>query len=240
MTSFNCLIIDDEKGARETIKTLIQEFCPLLRLVGECSTIEESILQIQLKKPDLIFLDIKLNDGIGFEIVDFFDHPSFEIIVVSAFDDQRKKALDRFCLQYLTKPIDLELFIAAYTRFLDIKNGLSPIRIKPENQHIKRLSIPTKEGYIILKIDQIIHIESDGNYSRIITSDESILASKTLKFFDNLLDKTHFFRCHRSHLVNINFISKINFDGTILVNKNTSLPLANSAKKKLIDLIQQF
>lgn len=237
---YTCVIIDDEVGARSTIRTLVNEFCPQLTIVAECASIEESIPVIHQTQPDLLFLDLKLGDGLGFEIIDFFENPQFEVILITAFDDQRKNAMNRFCLQYLTKPIDLEMFIGSYKRFLEIRNGRNDINATKRKSGIRKITIPTRIGYDVLNTSTIVHIESDGNYSKIHSINDTILTSKTLKYYDDLLSTSGFFRIHRSHLINLNFVKSVNFDGTVVLESDIVLPVSSSGRKDLIAAVARM
>lgn len=211
------LLIDDEAHCVERIKKLLIPYENTLQLLGVFTTVSEGITAIETLEPDVVFLDIQIHDQTGFELLDQLKNINFEVIFTTAHNNYAINAFKYSALDYLLKPITKADFDAALEK-LQQKNSLEETANKltvlfhnltAQTDGLKKMAIPTLEGFVFAEISEIIRCESDGNYTHIILKNsEKITASKTLKYFEDVLPTRNFFRIHKSHLINLNYVEK--------------------------------
>jgi two-component system, LytTR family, response regulator len=245
------VIVDDEKRVRNTIKSVLELHYPAAKVVGEAENIQEAKLEIQNKNPDLVLLDIKMPGGTGFDLLKELMPLHFKVIFITAFDQYAIQAFKYSAVDYLLKPIIAEDLIDA----LDRSSNL----IQAENENLKfdnlltnfsqlsrdakKIVLNTQDKIHIVGINEIIRCESDANYTTFtILNKKSIVMSKPLKEYDELLSPYGFFRCHHSHLVNLSMIDRLEKrEGGVLIMKDNSEAMVSSRKySELIQAISQL
>jgi two-component system LytT family response regulator len=240
------VIIDDHSEARFVLKNHIESFCPNVNLIGEADSVKSGAKLIAQTQPDLVFLDIELGDGNGFDILEILPHLNFKVIFTTGNDGYAIKAFRFSAIDYLLKPIDTEQLTealskvenTAYQKNESLKNLAEEIKHKKE---ITRISIPTQNKIILVDIKDIIHCEADVNYTTIhLNGGEKYLVSKTLKEYDELLSEYGFIRPHQSHLVNLQFIKEfVKEDGGYLVLKNRShIPVSTRNRNRITEILK--
>lgn len=213
-TTIKTIIIEDEKKSMMTLETLLGRYCPEVSIVGTGNCVEEGIRIIEELKPELVFLDIAMPDGDAFDLLDRIKTVDFEIIFVTAYHDFALKAFEFSALHYLLKPINYEDLQAAVQRYLKIrpvKNIQRRLEVLSSSlkSHFSKISLPSTDGLVIYEIKDIERFEAEGNYSLVFFSDgNSILVTKPLTQFENILDGVNFVRAHNKHLINLNFVKK--------------------------------
>ncbi len=242
------VIIDDEENSRETLRGKLDLFCPEVEVAGEAGTVKDGLNAITKVNPDAVFLDIQLAGESGFDILEEIRdndeiHP--EIIFVTAHNEFAIKAIKFSALDYLLKPIDPEELVKAVRKVEEAK-GLpkkaTNINVLVENirqasDSPKKIVVPTSDGMHVIKLSDIIRLESSSNYTTFhLNNQKSLLASKTLKEFDNMLSGYNFQRIHKSHLVNMNYLKRyVQTDGGYLILEDGSkIPVANRKKEQLL------
>jgi len=243
------IVVDDEMFGREQIKSLLKRYFQQVVLVAEAADAAEALRQIYFHKPDLVFLDIEMPDKGGFEMLDNIQEHDFEIIFVTAYDQYALKAIKFSALDYLLKPIDKEEFKSAVNKFLDKRKNAYD-RKSVINNFIRnytsqstdsfRLAVNSALKTFFLLPEEIIRCEADGNYTKITCSNcETILSSKTLKEFDDLLSDFDFIRVHRAHLVNKKFIRSFNNENMLLLQDNTAIEVSRRKRGEVRNLFGQ-
>ncbi len=222
------LIIDDERYAREEIKILLKEFNDI-HVVGEADDVNRSISEIKVKNPDIIFLDIQLGRETGFDLLEKAAG-NFKIIFVTAYDQYAIKAFEVNALDYLLKPVNPERLRLTLNR---IRNNSI---IKPKNlDYDDSIFVKSNFHSMFVKIDTIICICIDGDYSSIYTKDKKrYVILETLKNWEQRLPEKHFYKIHRSTIININCIEKI----VNLENKTSRVHLYN--KEEPLKMSRRF
>lgn len=217
MSKLRAIIIDDEKGGRETLANFLKLYCQDVELVGEADGVETGLSLIRgLKDPlDIVFLDIQLKDGLSFQILDQLDNIDFEVVFATAYNQFAIKAFNYSAVGYLLKPIDPEEMKAAVER---TQNGRSPQmkkRLEVLSNHFnnpntfEKMSISAVDGIYFINIKDIMRCEGEDNYTHIfLIGGEKITVSKTIKEYEKLLTPVNFYRVHKSHVVNLNYITK--------------------------------
>lgn len=236
------VIIDNEKKSRKTLRNFLQKYCHDVEILGEADGVASGIELIEKTNPDLVFLDIEMDDGTGFKLLESMDDIQFNVIFVTAYSNYAIKAFKISAVDYLLKPINPEELIAAIDKFQK-ETGLKGIHNKLEvllgNQNsIKKIAFPTSEGIELVKINQIIHCEASDNYTTIFMNTErKIMVSKTIKEYDTMLSEFGFFRIHQSHLVNLDYISKFNKNdgGFVVLNNGKKLPVSRRNKQEFLE-----
>ncbi|PRX53948.1 LytR/AlgR family response regulator transcription factor [Flagellimonas meridianipacifica] len=226
------IIIDDEQHCIDRLQLLLGNHSETIQVLGSYSSVEVGKKEIDRLKPDVVFLDIQLNEDTGFDLLSQFERIDFEVIFTTAFDNYAIQAFKFSALDYLLKPIaedDLEQAVKKLIKQTGLRDTSQRIEtlfhnFKREIGHSKKLAIPTMEGLVMVDVDKIIRLQSDVNYTHIfIATNTKITTSKTLKFFEEILDPQQFFRTHKSHLVNLKYVvSYIKGKGGYVVLSNGS------------------
>jgi two-component system, LytTR family, response regulator len=245
------IIIDDEQNAREAITTVIQQYTFGIEIVAEASTVREGIEQIKKYRPDLILLDIELTDGNGFEILERMDPIHFKVIFITAFHEYAIQAIKSSALDYIVKPVQPRELInaldkakeAVVNEHLQLQVLAFLKNIKSDSESPEKLILKTAESIFLIDVKEIIRCESDKNYTTFIMNDgRKLLVSKTLKEFDELLTRSHFFRTHQSHLINLQYFVRYDKSdgGFVVMSDNSKVPVSLRKKDDFIKVLENF
>jgi two-component system, LytTR family, response regulator len=245
------LIIDDEKKARETIHSIIQMYCEDIVIVGEAAGVEAGVELINSMKPELVFLDINLSDGNGFDLLKKIKNINFKTIFITAYEDHAIKAFKFSALDYILKPVNPDELIAAVAKaksFLEkdtinLKFETFISNMENISREIKKIVLKTSDSIHVINVNEIIRCEADRNYTIfMLVSGKKILVSNTLKEYDEMLSNYQFFRAHQSHLVNINHISSYEKkEGGYLIMRDKSIvPVSVRKKETLMSLLEKI
>jgi len=241
------IIADDEQDAINILSEGIKQCCPNIEIIAFAKNVTELEQLILLHKLNLIFLDIQMPGGSVFEMLDRIKPITFEIIFVTAYNQFAIQALKRNAIDYLLKPIDIEELKEAVKK-VNLKLTEKEINQNKINDLINEISgklnkiaITTYEKTIFLKISDIVRIEGDGNYARIITKEnDNYFISKKLKDFQEQLPPSIFFRVHNSFLINIEYVKSIlNKDSAIIMTDNTVIPVSRKKRDEFLELMSK-
>ncbi|HRD81643.1 MAG TPA: LytTR family DNA-binding domain-containing protein [Saprospiraceae bacterium] len=239
-------IIDDEPAARELIRHILRNKMPDVRIVGEAGGIMEAVEVLQRSHPEVVLLDVELADGSGFDLIHRYTGPPFQVIFITAYDEFAFKAFRYSALDYLVKPFDPEDLVAALHKvrkqqhYNSHPQQLENIKATNQTQRFEKIALPTAGALHLVSIEAIVRVESDAGYSTVHTrNSESILLSRSIKEFEELLPVEIFFRIHQSHLINIQFAEKVLFsDGDqVLMKDGAKLPLSRRRKDAFMDML---
>ncbi len=229
------ILVDDEPLSIDTTLLLINEHCPDIEIVGVADGVEKGKQLIEAKKPDLVFLDIEMGDGTGFDLLASLSQISFQVVFITAYNQYAIRAFEFSALDYLLKPYPVDQLVAAVEKAkqtVDVKSYLQQLEVLVENmKEIKKLSIPTQSGIEVLDIGEILYMKADSNYTIFVTEgNKEILASKTLKHYQEQMDSEDFFRIHHSYLVHKKYVNEI-FQKSHKVSLTNGLVLPVSFRK---------
>jgi two-component system LytT family response regulator len=245
--SIKALIIDDEASAIEVLKDIITTFIPEITIAGTASNVPQAVAQIRKHTPDLIFLDIKLGKNSGFEVLEQTSDRDYEVIFTTAYGEYRDKAFDHLALNYLTKPIDvdkLEKTIEKYKKRNQnqySRDQLQELLAATRSNSTGKIPLSVKDGHILVSPSEIIRCDADSNYSKVYLTDSRIITvAKTLKYFEENLPPSKFFRVHKSHLINIDFIEEIKNDGTLTLKNGGSVIISQRAKSLFFQFLNRL
>ncbi len=243
MTSLiQAVLIDDEENSLEALSILLQRYCPDVQVAGTAQTVESAIQLIDTIKPELVFLDIALPDGQGFQVLEDVEYTGFEVIFTTAYDQYALKAFDFSALDYLLKPISTEKLQQAVDRYSKIRkeanfgDRVSVLREGLSNRN-ERIILSSMDGFDVYKIADIIRCEANGSYTTFfIKNGQRIVTSKTLNNFERLLTDLSFVRVHSKHLINLEFVKKYvsGRGGYIVFEDGSQIDVSERKKKEFI------
>jgi len=246
----NAIIVDDEKDGAEVLQFLIKQNCPQVNIIATENSIDGAISCIQNKKPDLVFLDIEMPTGTGFDVIQHTKEVGYETIFITAYEQYAIKAFKTNAIDYLLKPIDIDELVDAVNNAekrikSSNKNSAEAIEnlILSAIQKNKKISIPSHEGILWVDLDNIIRLEAESNYTHVyLKNTKKLMISKTLKSFEDQLSNTMFCRVHSTHLINLNEIEKyIKGDGGIVVLKDgANIPVSRANKADLLSKLNLY
>lgn len=243
------ILIDDEQPALKLMRTLLEKyFQNKFLILEECTNIKDAEVAIAKHNPDLIFLDIKMKSGNGFDLLKKIENINFDVIFTTAYSEYAIDAIKQSALDYLLKPIspaELILSIKKFEKKNQNKFELDRIRLLLENiesgtKEYPKIALPSSEGYELIKTTNIKYCVADINYTRIFLIDgRTILVSRTLKRIEEILPVELFLRPHKSYLVNLNFIKEYqNREGHFLIlSSKEQIPISNRRKNEVLTKI---
>jgi len=239
------VIVEDEIDAQSLLARIFLEYCEDIDLVGIVSNIEDARKLIEREQPDLIFLDIQLEDGSGFELLDGLSEVSAKIIFTTAFDNYAIRAFKYEAIDYVLKPYSPKDILASLERVRktnfdkDLYFKLNQL-FAPKDE-IEKISINTNEGVLFINIIDIIRLEADRSYCHIYLEDnEKILVSKPMGKMIKRMPKEQFIKVHLSHTVNVSKIKQYVNDegGYILMDDGTKVPVSRRRKQEILKILQ--
>ncbi|MCD4682403.1 MAG: LytTR family DNA-binding domain-containing protein [Bacteroidales bacterium] len=244
------IIIDDEAHMRQTLEKLVKQFCPNIKLVATADGVKTGVEAIKKYNPDLILLDIKMNDGTGFDLLKQLEPVDFKVIFITAYNQYAIKAFKFSALDYLLKPVDPDELAEAVNRAeqlvlkeLHKQLGVLANNMQTENSSLKKIILKTFDNIHLVKIQDIIYCKSEGSYTVIyISGGKKIMVSNTLKDYDEILSEYGFFRSHKSYLINLIHIDRFEKadGGTIVLNNEIKLPVASRKKDQLLEMFERI
>lgn len=244
------VIIDDEINNQELIFNLLKTYADNVQVVGVANSVDSAYKTINEHHPDLIFLDIQMPDGTGFDLLKKFEKINFKIIFVTAHQEYAIEAFKYSALDYILKPLSPSNLLSAVKKMEDaisseelnlkLKTLLNNITEPAKNK--KKIVLKTMERIYSVDLDDIIRFESDGGYTKVYLVDgKRIMVSKTMKEFDDLLMDTGFLRVHHSHLINMNHLFCFEkAEGHVVMKDDSIVPVSNRKKDHLMELLNMF
>lgn len=241
------VIIDDSEQARKALKADLQSYCPEVSLIGEAEGVLSGGKLLRKVKPELVFLDIEMGDGTGFDLLEIMGDAPFNVIFTTAHDSFAVKAFKFSAIDYLLKPVDPDELQQAIARVKDRKQTepeyVQALLNNVQEKKYSRLALHTLEKIHVVHIQDILRCESSTNYTIFYFSDgRQLLVTKTLKEYDNLLSGQGFYRVHQSHLVNTNYIREfVKGDGGYLVmNDGTEVPVSSRKRSNVMQMLSEL
>ncbi|MDX2360535.1 MAG: LytTR family DNA-binding domain-containing protein [Crocinitomicaceae bacterium] len=234
------LIIDDENRTRELIARMIDSFGFDIQTIPEGENVQSGIAAIEKHQPDIVFLDIQMPDGTGFDVIRSIENKTFEVVFITAHEEFAIKAIKFSALDYLLKPVDTgELKAAVEKALIAVDERAEPTQFDALQKNIqpnekRRLVLKTQESVHVVELDQIIRCEADRNYTSFFLLDnKKILVSKTLKEYETLLSAHNFLRVQQSHLVNIDYVDRYDKKngGAVVMKDGSEVPLSPAKRE---------
>ncbi len=241
-------IVDDEPYSCEALATLLERYCPDVKILDICYSASGALKSIKDQKPGILFLDIEMPHMNGFEMLEKLTEVDFELIFTTSYDQYAIKAIQFSALDYLLKPIDSEELQKSVQRAVNNPKHLLPQQIAVLLQKlnhptipVNKIAIPTMEGLQMILVENIISCESDRNYTILfLKNKQKIIASRTLKDIEEMLGDYSFARVHHSYVVNLNEVEKYikGEGGYLLMSNGTTVDVSRSRKEILLKKLQ--
>ncbi len=246
------ILIDDIEHARVTLRKDLETYATDVEIIGEASGVIEGAKLLKKLQPDILFLDIQMQDGSGFDLLDILPEIHFDIIFITASDAHAIKAFRYSAIDYLLKPVDPDELMAALDKYRNQSIGAQKsnhekyqlLKENLLNQHKPhtRLALNSQEKIYIVNIHDIIRCESSGNYTEFyFTENKKLLVTKTMKEYEDLLAPQNFFRVHQSHLINTAYIQEfIKSDETLRMIDNSRIPVSTRRKAEVMKMLEEL
>lgn len=243
------IIVDDEPYSCEVLYTLLERYCPEIKVEAVCYSAQEAITAITKNHPQLVFLDIEMPHINGFQLLEKLSRIDFELIFTTSYDQYAIKAIRFSALDYLLKPVDREELQVAVKKAVSRLENPLPQQLeillqrlnRPANQ-VKQIPLPTIEGLQLVPLDSIISCASSSNYTILfLKENQKLIVSRTLKEIEEMLEDHAFLRVHHSHLVNLNEVRKYirGEGGTLIMSDGSSVNVSRSKKELLLKKLQR-
>jgi two-component system, LytTR family, response regulator len=238
------VIVEDELSAREVLKSYISKYCPQIEVIGEASDARQAIPILHELKPQLVFLDVELPFGNAFDILESCKDLYFETIFVTAFSEYSLKALNQSAAYYLLKPVSIEELIIAVNKVQEHifkneifdRNKVVIENFREQQPEKRQVIVPTVEGFELIKMEEIVRLQGNGNFTDIFLSDGSKkMASRFLKHYAEILPYP-FVRVHKSHVININFVTSFNrsMGGYVVLHDKKEIYISPGYKEEFL------
>ncbi len=245
------VVIDDEQKTHNIVGKIIEKEFQDIKIVASAKNVTKGIEIIQKHLPDIVFLDVQMPDGTGFDLLKKINYHNFKLIFITAHEENALQAIKFSAIDFILKPINI----------IDFTNSVIEVikEIKQDNEHIKiktflnniensseksrKIVLKTTENIYIVNIKDIIRCESENNYTIFFLNDNrKILISKTLKEYSELLERYNFIRIHRSHLINLNYIERFEKkdSGLVYMKDKSKVPVSFLKKFLLLDSFEKF
>jgi len=240
------IIVDDEENSREVIAELISECFDEIKVVAHGKDVKTSIKAIKKYNPNLLFLDIDLPDGTGFDILKQVDYTKMKVVFITAHHEYAIKAIKFSAFDFILKPFNTSELIKTVRRVLDEQTAIdNSLRFEailsnfgnslPE---LKKIVLKTSDRIYLVNVKDIVRCEAENNYTNFyLNNNNKIMVSKTIKTYETLLADNEFLRVHQSHLVNLNYIQ--HFDkpdgGMLVLSDNSTIPVSHQKRSILLD-----
>ncbi len=243
----NAIILEDEKSNMELLVNYIGEYCTNVHITGTGESVAEGVKLINDPnvKIDVAFLDIRLADGLAFDIFKFLNEVTFDVIFVTAWDEYFQQACGFYSIGYILKPIDVNELVKAVSKVrkrpgLQELNALQGLLEQSQSTSFpQRFSIPTTKGYTFVVFDDIIRLEGYDNYTKIYTKKETLTTARTIKVFEEILKPYNFQRIHKQHIINLrNMEQYLRTENYVKTIDGAHLPVAKRRKAAFLKILR--
>lgn len=249
-TKIKTIIIDDEKQARNSLISDLRKYTAKIEIIGEADSVENAVKLIDSNHPNLIFLDINLGDGSGFNVLEKCSFKNFKVIFVTAYDQYAIKAFKVSALDFLLKPVDIDELGQAIDKAIrtnDVEQLKNNLAVYKENKTVvdtdKKIVLRELDVVHIVKLKDLISCEASGIYTTFyINNKEQIVVSKNLKEYEGILESFGFLRVHNSYLINAHKIDKFEkADGGFLIMEGGQrIPVSQRKRDVVIDFLKNI
>ena len=242
------VIVEDESAAREALKNCLTKYCPQIEIVGEAHHAKEAIPLLQELQPQLVFLDVEMPFGNAFDVLEGCKNLTFETIFVTAFSEYSLRALNQSAAYYLLKPLSIEELILAVNK---VQQQLLKYEVFNRNEIIvqnfreskiekQQVILPTLEGFEVVKMDEIVRLRGNGNFTDIYLKDGSKkMVCRFLKHFEEMLTLP-FMRVHKSHIINLNCVKSYqkSLGGYVMLFDETEIEISPNYKESFLKVFK--
>jgi two-component system LytT family response regulator len=242
------VIIDDEADSRQILANYVGKYCPEVEVCGFGESVSTGLEAIKKYQPDIVFLDIEMPYGNGFDLLDRIGNITFETIFVTAFSNYAIQALNQSAAYYLLKPINIDELVKAVEKIKEERaseNYMGHAKVLLENIRMgstQKIMLPTLEGFEIVTINTIVYCEAEDNFTRFyMDGGATLLICRTLKYFEDILKEHRFLRIHRSYVINPDFVIRYakGKGGMVTMKNNKELEISPAKKQEFLELFER-
>lgn len=246
------ILVDDERSGLNTLRKLLQLYCPEVKIVAECEDADSAKEKIELLDPQLVFLDISLPGKSSFDLLSELDKINFEIIFVTAHHEFALQAFRYSAVDYLVKPVDEDILVESVKRAVKrihtatANDNILTLIHNVQNKEVKRemkLCIPSLNGFRVVELKDILYCEASGSYTNFILSENnSICSAKPIYEYDELLSGAGFIRIHKSYLVNLLHVKEYvrGEGGSVILSDNREVAVSRRKKDYFLSRMKEF
>ncbi|HYG49775.1 MAG TPA: LytTR family DNA-binding domain-containing protein [Flavobacteriales bacterium] len=243
----NCIIVDDDNNCIKALGGILTDYVPTVKIAGTANTIAEAVKLVHAGNLDVVFLDVEIQDEVGFDLFKFIPAPKFEVVFTTAHEKYMMKAIKSSCFDYLLKPIDIQELVNTIARMEAKKNQALFTAQRAEalmnnvagtNKKVAKLAVPVRDGMQLINVPAIVYLEGDAKYTTLyLDNGERYVSSKNIGEFEEMLDAELFFRCHRSWIVNLKHVAKyLKQDNQVMLTNNKLIDVSVRKKDEFLKL----
>jgi two-component system LytT family response regulator len=247
------VLVEDEKKSREVLQKMLEKHCPDVQLLGSASSVTEGVEMIRSQKPELVFLDIELTDGTGFDVLEKVKDQQFDVVFATAYDQYAIKAIKFSAIDYLLKPYDIDELKAAVKKIADKKAqhaapNLDNIKFlldnfKKQDENYNKITLPTGNAYEIVQIKDIVRCEADGSYTNFYLSDKRhFMVTQNLKHYEDILPGDKFLRVHHAHLINMDHVVRFlkEDSGYAIMSDGSKIEISRRKREQFLEILNKM
>lgn len=246
MKNLNILIVDDEQDSRDTLENYLVKYCDNVTIIDKCENIADAKKVIEKQSLDIVFLDVEMPFGNGFDLLDSLKETNFEVIFVTAFSHYAIKALNLSASYYLLKPVDIDELVDAVEKVrknlesndIQLHTKVLIDNLSQVNKQNQKVILPLIDGFEVARVEEILYCKAEDNFTRFFLKDgKEMLICRTLKHYSEALQECGFCRIHRSYLINLDYVSKYNKGkgGFVTLSNGTELEVSASRKNGFLE-----
>lgn len=244
------ILVDDEKISRDILSDYLARYCTDVQLLAQCDSVQSGLEAIERHQPDIVFLDVEMPKGNGFDLLEQVKDIRFETVFVTAFDNYAIQALNYSAAYYILKPVSIDELVAAVEKIkaqkekqdagLHTKVLLENIRARSLDQH--KIVLPLQDGFEVVSLKDVVHCEAHDNFTDFhFVSKHKMMICRTLKFYEELLADSGFVRVHKSHLVNLEHVQKYRKGkgGQLTMSNGAVIDVSPNKKEELMQYFEK-
>ena len=239
------IIVDDEEASRETLANYVKKYCGNVELLSLCDSVKSGLTAIQQYAPDIVFLDVEMPFGNGFDLLEAVEEINFATVFVTAFSNYAIKALNLSASYYILKPVDIDELVAAVEKISKEKRNNTHSfysKVLAENLQVvgkqeHKIVLPLLNGFEVIRVKEVVRVQASDNFSEFHLADGSKkLICRTLKHYEELLSEFDFLRVHKSHLINLQYVKRYikGKGGQLIMSDDSEVEVSQGKKKELL------
>jgi two-component system LytT family response regulator len=239
------VLVDDERDSIRVLQILLEKYCPQVEVVGTAEGVETALAVIQATRPDLLLLDIEMTQGNAFDLLNQLRPLTFQVIFVTAFDNYAIRAFKYSAVDYLLKPVDIDELVSAIGRVIERSQQRSIIdqmQLFLDNMGTyglaqQKMAVPTVDGLIFINLREVVRLEAKSAYTQInLENGEAVMATRTIKDYEDILPETLFCRIHNSHIINLQKIEKYHKGrgGYVVLEDGSEIEVASRRRQEFL------
>lgn len=243
MSKIRAILVEDEPSGMDNLRWKLQNNCPEVEIVAECTNGKDAIRAIKRHLPDLLFLDVRLGDMSGFDVLDAIKHPTFELIFTTSYDEYAIQAIKNSAIDYLLKPIDEDELLDAVGKARSKQKASSASTASPESPTLNRFGFPISTGQQFVDLSDVLYAQAEDNVALVYLKDQKPLKiSRSLGWLEEELEEYGFCRIHHSYLINLHCMTEYirNEGGFVIMESGKAISISRRRKDDFLRALERF